>query len=265
MTMRTALGRAVAKVALLLGAFVFGAGILCAAKAVAEPGDPCAAPGYLLFGDSLLERVTAAVGKDKALKIVVLGGTSSSLPGPGGASFAYPARLEAALSRRMPGIKVTVETEIKPRQSAEDMSESIEKILLDQKPSLVVWQTGTFEATRGTDPEEFRATVSDGVEKLQTGGADVVLMNMQYSPRTETIVALGAYAEGIRWVAREREVPVYDRLAIMRHWYDAGQFNLYAATKDMKTAKSVHDCIGRTLASSIIDAARLEAQGATPQ
>ena len=51
----------------------------------------------------------------------------------------------------------------------------------------------------------------------------------------------------MRWVAREREVPVFDRLAIMRHWYDAGQFDLYAATKDMKTAKSVHDCIGRAL------------------
>jgi hypothetical protein len=34
----------------------------------------------------------------------------------------------------------------------------------------------------------------------------------------------------------------------------------------MKTAKSVHDCIGRTLAASIIDAARLEArEGTAPQ
>ena len=59
---------------------------------------------------------------------------------------------------------------------------------------------------------------------------------------------------------------MFDRLAIMRHWYDAGQFDLYAATKDMKTAKSVHDCIGRTLAASIIDAARLEPQeGSAPR
>ena len=91
---------------------------------------------------------------------------------------------------------------------------------------------------------------SDGVEKLQEGGADVVLMNMQYSPRTESIVAIGAYADGMRWVAREREVPVFDRLAIMRHWYDAGQFDLYTATKDMKMAKSVHDCLGRALGAT---------------
>ena len=151
--------------------------------------------------------------------------------------------------------------ELKPRQTAEEMSDSIDKLLVDQKPGLVIWQTGTYDAVRGTDPEEFRASVSDGVEKLQSGGSDVVLMNMQYSPRTETVVAAGPYADAIRWVAREREVPVYDRLAIMRHWYDHGQFDLYAATKDMKTAKSVHDCIGRTLASSIIDAARLDPHG----
>ena len=38
-------------------------------------------------------------------------------------------------------------------------------------------------------------------------------------------------------LSREREVPVFDRLAIMRHWYDDGQFDLYAATKDMQMAK----------------------------
>ena len=245
----TAVGRAVA----------IGAIVLCSAAARGESADPCAVPGYLLFGDSLLNRVSAAVKKDKTLQIVALGGISSTLPGPEGASFAYPARLEAALTRRLPGVKVAVTVVIKPRQTAAQMAESIDKLLLDHKPSLVVWQTGTYDAVRGTDPEEFRAAVSDGVEKVQEGGADVVLVNMQYSPRTESIVAISAYADGIRWVSREREVPVFDRLAIMRHWYDAGQFDLYKATKDLTMAKSVHDCLGRALAATIIDAAHLEA------
>ena len=80
------------------------------------------------------------------------------------------------------------------------------------------------------------------------------------------MVAVGAYADAMRWVAREREVPVFDRLAIMRHWYEAGQLDLYATTKDLGTAKQVHDCIGRALASLIIDAARLPArEGNTAQ
>ena len=256
MTMWTALGRAVATAAI----------VLCAATANAEPADPCAVPGYLLFGDSLLQRVAAAAKEQKELKIVVVGGPSSNLPGPFGASFAFPARLEVALTRRLPNLKVSVTTDIRIRQTAGEMVGTIEKLLAEEKPTLVVWQTGTYDALHGTDPEGFRAAVSEGVEKLQNAGVDVVLMNMQYSPRTESVVALAAYADAMRWVAREREVPVFDRLAVMRHWYDAGQFDLYAATKDMKTAKSVHDCIGRTLAASIIDAARLQSQeGTAPQ
>jgi len=188
------------------------------------------------------------------------------LPGPDGAVFAYPARLEVALGRRLPSLQISVSTNITARQTAAQMVDNIGQLLGEQKPNLVVWQTGTYDALRGIQPEEFRSAVSEGVQKLQNAGVDVVLMNMQYSPRTESVVALAAYADGIRWVSRESEVPVYDRLAIMRHWYDAGQFDLYAATKDMKTAKSVHDCIGRTLAASIIDAARLEPnEGSAPR
>ena len=250
MTMRTALGRAVATATMLL----------CVATATAQQADPCTVPGYLLFGDSLLQRVTATAKSEKTLNIVVLGGPSASLPGPAGTSFAFPARLEVALTRRLASLKITVTTDIRPRQTAKEMVDVIGNLLAGPKPRLVIWQTGTYDAVRGTEPQAFRAAVSEGVEKLQAAGVDVILMNMQYSPRTDSVVAVGAYADSMRWVAREREVPVFDRLAIMRHWYDAGQFDLYAATKDMKTAKSVHDCIGRTLAASIIDAARLEPQ-----
>jgi hypothetical protein len=247
-------------------AIAIGAIILCGAGMRAESAGMCDVPGYLLFGDSLLQRVTAAVAKDKTLNIVVLGGASSTLPGTDGAKFAYPARLEVALKKKLPDLQVHVITDMKPRQQAGKMTEKIDKLVLDHKPSLVVWQTGSYDAMLGTDPAEFLAAISSGVEKFQAVGADVILMNMQYSPRTESIVAVGAYADGLRWVAREREVPLFDRLAIMRHWYDAGQFNLYAPTKDLAMAKGVHDCVGRTLASMIIDAARLEAlEKATPQ
>jgi len=50
---------------------------------------------------------------------------------------------------------------------------------------------------------------------------------------------------------------LFDRLAIMRHWSDTGAFDLYAAGKDNVLAHRVHDCIGRSIASMIIDAAHL--------
>jgi hypothetical protein len=83
-------------------------------------------------------------------------------------------------------------------------------------------------------------------------------MNMQYSPRTETMFALGPYADNMRVVAQQYEIPLFDRLAIMRHWSDTGAFDLYAAGKDNVLAHRVHDCIGRAIAAMIIDAAHLK-------
>jgi GDSL-like lipase/acylhydrolase family protein len=240
--------------------------LLCIAESHAQALAECPLPNYLLFGDSPLDRANAAVAKKKELKIVVVGTASSMLPGRDGVNSAFPARLEFALKRRLPSVAISVTTHAKPRQTAAQMAESLEKVVLDDKPDLVIWQSGTFDALQGTDPEQYRASVAEGVETVQAGGSDVILMNMQYSPRIESMLALGGYADNMRWVAREREVPLFDRLAIMRHWHDTGAINLYAATKDIAVAKRVHDCIGQALASMIIEAARLEAfEGKTPQ
>jgi hypothetical protein len=238
--------------------------LVCTAAAPAEPQDACAVPGYLLFGDAPLERVAASANKEKKLKIVVLGTASAMLPGPDGTVAAFPARLEATLKRRLPKVEISLVTQTKPRQTAAEMSESIDKLIVDEKPNLVIWQTGTYDAMKGVDPEDFRSSISDGVESLHTGGADVVLVNMQYSPRTESMISLGAYLDNMRWVAREREIPLFDRNAIMRHWNDVGAIDLYAATKDVGMAKRVHECIGRALAAMIVDGAHLEALEAKP-
>jgi hypothetical protein len=93
---------------------------------------------------------------------------------------------------------------------------------------------------------------------VQAGHADVVLINMQYSPRTESMIQLGTYLDGMRVVARDRDVPLFDRLGLMRYWNDNGAFDLYAAAKDNVLASKVHDCLGRALASLVIEAAHLE-------
>jgi hypothetical protein len=236
----------------VLTAVLVGAG---GARAV--PGEGCGAPGYFMHGDSLLEQVREVVAKTNTLKIVVFGTTSSTLGGPDGARDAYPARLEVVMREMLPGVTVNVSVFARPRQVAEKMVKTFDKVIQEEKPSLVIWQTGTFDAIQGVDPREFLASLTEGVEKLRAAGVDVVLVNMQYNPRTEGIVPVEAYSENMRWVARERQVPLFDRFAIMRYWNEAGIINLHTATRDLTIAKRVHDCVGRALASLIMDAARL--------
>lgn len=229
---------------------------LTGAVFAAEP-DLCEVPASMLFSDAELLRVQAAVKQSQQLKVVVVGTGSSLLGGGGGAERSYPARLEAALKERLPGVAVTVKPFAKPRQTAEDMAQGLEKIVQEEKPNLVIWQTGTIDAMRGLDPEDFRLTLDEGVETLLAGGADVILMNTQYSPRTESLIANTAYTDNMRWVAQHRNVPLYDRLSIMRHWSDSGAFDFTVGGRDFVLAQKVHNCVGKTLAAQIIDAAHL--------
>jgi lysophospholipase L1-like esterase len=218
-----------------------------------------------LLGNNELKHVAEAVQKEKKLTIAVVGTGSSILAGPDGPRSAYPARLEAVLKQKLPSVAVKVVSLVRTRMTAEDLARGMEKVLIDEKPDLVIWQTGTLDAIRRTDPDDFRAALEEGVETLHKGGTDVILMNMQYSPRTDIMVPLGPYADNMRVVAQQHEIPLFDRLAIMRHWSDTGAFDLYAAGKDNVLAQRVHDCIGRGIASMIIDAAHLHPESKAAQ
>src|SRR5262249_2780055 len=153
------------------------------------------------------------------------------LAGPDGPRSAYPARLEAALHQRLPTVAVKVVTLVRTRQTADDLAQGMAKLLVDEKPDSGIRQTGTVDAILRTAPHNFLAAREEGVDALHKGGADVILMNMQYSPRTETMISLGPYADNMRVAAQQHDIPLFDRLAIMRHWSDTGAFDLYATGK----------------------------------
>jgi hypothetical protein len=224
--------------------------------AYAKNTEGCIASAGAVGPDFAMPHVATAIVK-KRLDVVVIGSASSELAGPAGANLAYPTRLEAALGKMLPGIAVKVTTYTRPRESAEEMERKLSRIVAETRPALVVWQTGTADAIRGVDPDGFRLALDDGVDTLQAAGADTVFINMQYSPRTEAMLAVGAYADAMRMIALQREVVLFDRLSIMKRWSEAGVFDLYAATRKTDVAEQVHDCLGRLLANVVVEAAKL--------
>jgi hypothetical protein len=155
-------------------------------------------------------------------------------------------------------VAITLVTDVKSARTAEAMLASLPQDLAKSKPSLVIWQTGTVDALRGADPDRFGDAIEKGVLLARTTGADVVLMNGQYSPRTESMINLGTYAEAMRWVAVQHEIPLFDRYAVMKTWADLGIFDFNVATKKLDMAERVHDCIGRLLADLVLEAVRTE-------
>jgi hypothetical protein len=232
------------------------AGLLAAVPARAEDAPPaCEVPAYLLSSESSLPKVAEAVKIAQKLDVLVVGSRSSTINTPDGT--AYPGRLEAMLREKLPGVKVNVNVELQIKKTAEEVAAGLSKLVEGKKPTLVVWQTGTVDAMRSIDPDDFRAALDDGVAALQSAGTDVILINLQYSPRTETMISATPYIDNMRVVAQQHDVPLFDRFAVMRHWNEAGDFDLFSASHGPELARRVHDCLGRALSKFVIDAAHI--------
>jgi hypothetical protein len=230
------------------------AGLLPAASAWAGPAASCDVPAYLLTSEAALPKVAEAVKSGRKLDILVVGSRSSTISPPDGA---YPARLQTLLLEKLPTVAVTVSIELQVKKTADEVAPGLGKLVEQRKPTLVIWQTGTYDAMRSIDPEDFRGAVDEGVAAMQGAGADVILMNLQYSPRTETMTTTAPYLDNMRVVAQQYEIPLFDRFAIMRHWNDDGDFDLFSPSPGMELAKRVHDCLARALSTFVIDAARI--------
>ncbi len=233
------------------------AGLLAVAPARAESAPAnCEVPAYLLTTGSALPKVESAIVSDRRLEVLVVGSRSSTIPASEGS--AYPGRLQALLKEALPKVAVNVSVELQVKKTAEEVAAGLVKLVEVKKPTLVVWQTGTYDAIRSIDPDDFRAAVDEGVGALQGAGVDVVLMNLQYSPRTETMISAPPYLDNMRVVAQQHDVPLFDRFAIMRHWGDAGDFDLSSTSHGPDLARRVHDCLGRALSKFVIDAAHVK-------
>jgi len=232
---------------------------LVSGAAAEEPAPSCDVPESLLPVDHDLTRVANEINERHRLNVSVVGSGSSVLSGPDGARFAWPAQLEDALKERLPGNEIKVTAHVLSSDTTADMASALPKVLSDDQPALVIWQAGTVDALRGIEPEDFRLSLDQGLDVIAAAKADVIMMNMQYSPRTESMLGVAAYADVMRWVAEQRSILLFDRLAIMHYWSDEGTFDLYAATSGYAMARRVHECIGRALALQIVNAGHLGA------
>jgi lysophospholipase L1-like esterase len=223
----------------------------------AKTPQTCDVPDYLLSSESSLPKVADAVKSGRPLDILVVGSRSSTIPSS--EASAYPARLQAMLKEKLPSVTVNVSVELLSKKTSEEVAAGLAKLMEDKKPTLVIWQTGTVDAMRSIDPDDFRSAVDDGVAAMQKAGTDVILMNLQYSPRTESMISAPPYLDNMRVVAQQYDVPLFDRFAIMHQWNDSGEFDFFTASHGLELATRVHDCLGRALSKFVIDAAHLAA------
>jgi hypothetical protein len=237
----------------LAAAFVPGA---------ARAENRCAVPHELLEDDGDLPLTAATVGRKQPIKIVAIGGASTAGMGASAPGAAYPARLQAHLATRLAGHAVSVVNRSKPRQTAIEMAARFDADVLPEHPTLVLWETGTVDAVRGIELDDFSRALSDGIARLKAAGADVILIDPQYAPRTMALMNLPPYYEAVHMVADGTTVAMFRRFEIMRHWSEQSRFDMTLKPPALTPeVDALYDCLGQLIAQLITE--RLIADGVT--
>jgi lysophospholipase L1-like esterase len=182
---------------------------------------PCLPPKGGAKSMGSLPHVASKLVAGQPVVIIAFGSSSTNGFGATSPEFTYPNRLAAQLHRRYPGADITVVTRGKGGEDAPEMMKRLQAEVLDAKPDLVIWQVGTNAVLRNLDPADTAKLVEEGAARIQAAGADLVLVDPQYSPK---VVERGENASKmvrlLGKVAELRHIGIFPRFEVMREWHE---------------------------------------------
>jgi len=244
--------RFVGRSALLLAGALSTAALAPLPRAFGEPVE-CAAPEELMHIDDKLPRLAERLHANEPVKIVAIGGASTTGLAAGSSELAYPHRLQEILARLYPSSPIAVVNRGIPRQTAQQMLERFPTDVIPEDPVLVIWETGTTDAVRGVGVDDFAAALQTGIDELKARSIDIMLVDMQFSHSTVTVIDFEGYLNALHRVGDVNDVNVFPRFEMMRYWSEQNVFNFDGVAKDERAglAAKVYDCIARKLAAAI--------------
>ena len=182
---------------------------------------PCLSPKVVAKSMGSLPHVANKLIAGQPVVIVAFGSSSTDGYGASSPEFKYPNRLAAQLRRQYPTADITVVNRGKGGEDAPEMMKRLQAEVIEMHPDMVIWQVGTNAVLRNLDPTETAKLVEEGVARIQASGADLVLVDPQYSPRVnEHPESAGKIVKLLGRVAELRHVGVFPRFEVMRDWHE---------------------------------------------
>ena len=255
MTWRHLIGRLVHSAVLLTGVAL---AVLPLGRPASAGAIACDVPDELMQVDEKLPRLAERLRAKQPVNIVAIGGASTRGAAAGAPDLAYPHRLQLALAAFYPEVPINVVNKGVPRQSTQQMVERFPTDVIAEDPILVVWETGISDAVRGVEIDDFAAALQAGLDEMKNRAIDILLVDMQFSRRTSTVIDFEQYLTTIHRIGDVDEVYVFPRFAMMRYWSEQNMFNFddVAEEERARLAAKVYECIGRRLAQAIRTAVR---------
>lgn len=268
-----------------LGALLLAVSLWPALAAAA--GDPCRAPDDASGAAAALPKVADAL-QTGTLRVLAVGSatmfgpeaslspgtiTSQALGATGPSSApsasqlftgpaserAFPLQMAKAIRATLPTATVKVTVRGGRSLLATDMLGLIRTELAANQYDLVLWQTGTVEAVRNVAPGEFGQTLSEGAEAVTGAGANLVLIDPQYSRFLQTNSNLEPYEQGLQQAAAMPGVVLFRRYDLMRGWANDGQIDLERTPRAerQRMVETLHACLGKHLGRLVLDSSHL--------
>jgi lysophospholipase L1-like esterase len=182
---------------------------------------PCLSPKGGAKSMGSLPHVAAKLAAGQPVTIIAFGSSSTAGYGSSAPEFTYPNRLAAQLHRQYPTADITVINRGQGGEDAPEMMRRLQTEVIDMHPDMVIWQVGTNAVLRNLDPADTAKMVEDGVARIQAAGADLVLVDPQYSPAVNAKPESASKMVGLlHKVAELRHIGIFPRFEVMRDWHE---------------------------------------------
>ena len=224
----------------------------------ADPVANCDTPLDTVRLATPLTHFGAKLARHEAVTIVAIGSSSTWGAGASSREASYPSRLEAELKSFFPHTPVTVINRGVNGEEVPDMLKRFDESVITAKPDLVLWQFGTNSVIRDQPSNQHAALIHEGLDRIRTTGADVVLVDPQFAPKVIAKAEAPRMVQLISATAKTENVDVFPRFEVMKHWRkdDHLAFERFTAPDGLHMNDWGYACLAKGLSLALADAAK---------
>jgi acyl-CoA thioesterase-1 len=229
------------------------------------PSPPCDNPLDMLRLAHPLTRVGHKLMTGDPITIVAMGSSSTWGAGASGPAANYPNQLAADLKARFPKQSFNVINAGAGGEEIPDMLKRFDTAVIAVKPDLVLWQLGTNSILRDTRSSDQDSLIRDGLRRIRSVNADVVLVDPQYVPKVIAKPEAARMVEMLSTTAKLQDVDLFRRFEVMKRWsvVDKLPFEQFTSADGVHMNDWGYACMAKGLGMAIAEAAQRPVLSAT--
>ena len=205
------------------------------------------------------------IASGEPITIVAMGSSSTAGAGASSDAATYPSRLAVELKQLFPGHDITVVNRGVSGEEVPDMLKRFDTAIVAAKPDLVLWQLGTNSVIRDRRVDNNVPRIVEGLLKIRSTGADVVLIDPQYAPKVIAKPEAARMVELIAMTAKQESIDLFPRFDVMKRWHDIDHmgFEAFVAPDGLHMNDWSYACLAHALGQAIAEAAQRPVLSAT--